>query len=253
MQLTGNVILISGGGTGIGRGLAEAFHALGNKVLIAGRRKAPLEEVTAANPGMAWYPLDIEDPNSIQQLAETLKKEHSDLNVLINMAGIMQAENLLEQKTTAIAEQTISINLLGTIRMNTALLPLLRGQQHATLINVSSGLATVPLAVTPTYCATKAAIHSYTESLRYQFRGTNLEVVELTPPYVGTELMAGGTANPAAMPLADFISETISLLGKKPALQEICVQRVLPLRDAVANGSYSQVFEGLNEAMKDLH
>lgn len=252
MKMTGNTILITGGGTGIGRGLAEALHALGNNVIITGRRVEPLQQVATANAGIVFYQQDVEDPTSIQTVTAQIVREHPELNVLINMAGIMQAEDLQKQTTASIAEHTVGINLLGPIRMNTALLPHLLKQKDAVIMNVSSGLATVPLAVTPTYCATKAAIHSYTDSLRYQLRGTSVEVIELTPPYVATELMAGGTDNPAAMPLGDYIRETVQLLGQQPTPKEILVERVLPLRNAVANGTYDNIFEHLNEVMKHV-
>lgn len=252
MQLTGNTVLITGGGSGIGRALAEQFHQRKNKVIIAGRRRQLLEETVAANPGMAFYPFDVEKAESIQALAATLSREHADLNVLINNAGIMRVENLLKQTDTATAEAIVTTNLLGPLRLTTALLPLLLKMPHSTIMNVSSGLATVPLAFTPTYCATKAAIHSYTESLRYQLRDTNVEVLELTPPYVATDLLGDSSADPRAMPLADFINEVMKLLAKEPAEKEICVERVKPLRDSVRRGDYETVFSNLNQALAEM-
>jgi uncharacterized oxidoreductase len=249
MKTTGNTILITGGGSGIGRGLAEAFHALGNHVIIAGRRKQALDETTAANPGMTSVTLDIEDPASIRSLALQLAKEYPALNVLINNAGIMRFENLLtQQDDLADAESIVATNLLGPIRLTAALLPLLRNQPQSTIMNVSSGLAFVPMAPTPTYCATKAAIHSYTQSLRYQLRGSTTEVVELIPPYVATDLL-GNSSDPRAMPLQRFIAEVIEILKTQPAAVEICVENVNPLRFAAESGQYVAVFEGLNEAM----
>ncbi len=208
MQLTGETILITGGGSGIGRALAEALHALGNTVIIAGRRQQALDEVTSANPGMESFLLDIEDQDAIPVFAEQVKARFPNLNVLINNAGVMRAENLLAPDL-ADSEATIRTNLLGPIWLTAALLPHLRAQPRATIMMVSSGLAFVPLAGTPTYCATKAAIHSYSQSLRYQLKDTPVEVIELIPPYVQTELMGPGQASdPAAMPLADFIAET---------------------------------------------
>jgi uncharacterized oxidoreductase len=250
MKLTGNTILITGGGSGIGRGLAEAFHALGNQVVIAGRRKQVLEQTTAANPGMTSVLLDIDDATSIRALASHLGANYPTLNVLINNAGIMRAENLLAERVdVADAEATIITNLLGPIRLTAALLPLLRKQPHSTIINISSGLATVPLTLTPTYCATKAAIHSYTQSLRYQLRETTTEVLELIPPYVGTELMSGASSDPRAMPLDKFIAEVMEILKIQPSAAEICVETVKPLRFAVENGHYDAVFQGVNAAM----
>ena len=203
MNISGNTILITGGGTGIGRGLAEALHARGNKVIIAGRRKNVLDEVVAANPGMAAYAFDANDAAGVKKFAETVTREHPKLNVLMNNAGIMKPENLLANPGTAVAEETIATNFIGPIRLTLALLPHLMKQPKATIINVTSGLATVPLVYTPTYSVTKAAIHSYTDSLRYQLRKTSVEVKELTPPWVATELMPGQSKDSRAMPLKD--------------------------------------------------
>jgi uncharacterized oxidoreductase len=250
---TPHTILITGGGSGIGRGLAEAYHALGHHVLIAGRRQAVLDEVTAANPGMASIRLDIEDPASIREAAAIVAERFPALDTLINNAGIMRAENLLaEPFDLADAEATVSTNLLGPIRLTSALLPHLRKQPAATIINVTSGLAFLPLALTPTYSATKAALHAYTESLRYQLRGTAVAVKELAPPYVQTDLM-GGAEDPRAMPLGAFIDEAMGILTSRPDAEEILVERVHPLRYAERNGAYAATFKGLNDAMAATH
>jgi uncharacterized oxidoreductase len=249
MQSTGNTILITGGGSGIGRGLAEALQAQGNHVIIAGRRKALLEEVVAANPGMKSLILDIEDRTTIRGLAGRIASEHPQLNVLINNAGIMRAEDLKgQQDDLSDAEAMVMTNLLGPMRLTAALLPLLRRHDHSTIINVSSGLAFVPLAFTPTYCATKAALHSYTQSLRYQLKDTTTEVLEIIPPYVQTELM-DGAEDPRAMPLKDYIAETMELLKMQPTPAEICVKNVHHLRFAADEGRYDGTFQGLNDAM----
>jgi uncharacterized oxidoreductase len=251
MEISGNTILITGGGSGIGRGLAEAFHALGNKVIVAGRRQSTLDETTAANPGMASLAFDVEDRVSIDALAARIVAEHPGLNVLVNNAGIMRPENL-HAPASALADSGAMIvtNLVGPIRLTAALLPLLLRQPRATVISVTSGLAFVPLAMTPTYCATKAALHSYTQSLRHQLRDTSVQVLELAPPYVQTELMgAGQLADPRAMPLKDFIAETMSILRNSPDATEICVEQVKPLRYAEANGNYDAVFNALNAAL----
>jgi uncharacterized oxidoreductase len=252
MKTTGNTVLITGGGSGIGRGLAEAFHALGNHVIIAGRRKQALDDTTARNSGMASLTLDIEDPASIRPFAAQVATRYPTLNVLINNAGIMRVEKLqAQQGDLADAESIIATNLLGPIRLTAALLPLLQRQAHSTILNVSSGLAFVPLAPTPTYCGTKAAIHAYTQSLRFQLRASSTEVLELIPPYVATDLLGGGT-DPRAMPLDAFITEVMDILKTQPTATEICVEKVKPLRFAAESGHYDTVFQGLNEAMKDL-
>jgi uncharacterized oxidoreductase len=249
MKITGNTILITGGGSGIGRGLAEAFHAKGNHVVIAGRRKNLLDETVAANPGMKAAVLDIENSETIRTFAEKLKKDFPALNVVIHNAGIMKLESL-KDSTVADAEAMVTTNLLGPVRLNAALLPFLLKQPNPVIMTVSSGLAFVPLAMTPTYCATKAAIHSYTQSMRYQLKDTAAQVLELIPPYVQTELMGPRMASdPNAMPLKDFISETISILENSPNPTEICVERVKPLRFAEASGQYDAFFKNFNDGM----
>lgn len=247
MQTSGNTILISGGGSGIGRGLAEGFHRLGNKVIITGRRKQTLEETTAANPGMESAVFDIQERENIRPFAEEIARRHPSLNVLVNNAGIMRPEKLKAQpEDLADAEAIIATNLLGPIRLTAALLPYLQEQQHPAIANVSSGLAFVPMALTATYCATKAAIHSYTQSLRHQLRGA-VEVIEIIPPYVQTDLMDGAN-DPRAMPLADYVAETMRLLTAQPTPEEIIVERVKPLRFACDSGKYDQMYKVLNGA-----
>jgi len=249
MKITGNTILITGGGSGIGRGLAEAFHAKGNQVVIAGRRKNLLDETVAANPGMKAAVLDIENSETLRTFAEKLKKDFPTLNVVIHNAGIMKPESL-KDAAVADAEAMVTTNLLGPIRLNAALLPFLLKQPNPVIMTVSSGLAFVPLAMTPTYCATKAAIHSYTQSMRYQLKDTKAQVLELIPPYVQTELMGPRMASdPNAMPLKDFISETMSILENSPNGTEICVERVKPLRSAEASGQYDAFFKNFNDGM----
>lgn len=249
MKTTGNTILITGGGSGIGRALAEAFQRQGNQVVIAGRRRDALDAVVAANPGMQAAVLDIEDGASIPGFAADLVQRFPALNVVLHNAGIMRPEQLREGGLDT-AEHTIATNLLGPIRLNDALLPHLLAQPAATIMTVSSGLAFLPLAATPTYSATKAAIHSYTLSLRHQLKGSSVEVLELAPPYVQTELMGEQQASdPRAMPLAEFIDEVMAIIAAGPEHGEILVERVKPLRNAEANGNFHAFFTSFNEAM----
>lgn len=257
MKISGNTILITGGGSGIGRGLAEAFHKLGNEVIIAGRRKQVLDETVAANPGVKAAVLDIESADGIRFFADGIAKEYPKLNVVIHNAGIMRPENLLGQPADLTTlEATIATNLLGPIRLTAALLPLLEKQPKATIMTLTSGLAFIPLALTPTYCATKAAIHSYTQSLRYQLKSTNIEVIELAPPYVQTELMGSAQANdPRAMPLQEFLDEVMTILRENPNVTEVLVERVKPLRYAELNGveKYETFFKTFNDAAPAPH
>lgn len=222
-------------------------------MIISGRRRSVLDETIAANPGMAAITLDIEDAASIRACATQLAKDYPALNVVIHNAGIMRPENLSEQQDDlADAEAMITTNLLGPIRLTAALIPLLKKQPSATIMTVSSGLGFIPLAVSPTYCATKAAIHSYSQSLRYQLKSTNIQVIELAPPYVQTELMGSGQASdPRAMPLKVFLAEVIELLKTQPDAAEILVERVKPLRFAEQNGKekYDEFFQSFNDAM----
>lgn len=256
MNITDNTILITGGGSGIGRALAEALHRRGNRVVIAGRRRSALEVVAAANPGMAIAVLDVTSAADITRCAAQLARDFPSLNVLINNAGIMQPEDWTGVAIdTGTAEATIATNLLAPIRLTAALLPLLRAQAAATVMTVSSGLAFLPLAATPTYCATKAAIHSFSESLRYQLKDTKVEVVELAPPYVQTELLGAHQASdPHAMPLAEFIDEVMHLLESRPDAPEVLVERVKGLRFAAAQGQegYQQQFTQLNQSFASL-
>lgn len=250
MQTSGNTILITGGGSGIGRALAEAFHRRGNQVIVAGRRRAALDDVARANPGIATAVLDVTDPQDIARFAAEIARDHPALNALVNNAGIMQPEDwLAADVNTGIAEATIATNLLAPIRLTAALLPLLRKQARSAVLNVSSGLAFLPLAVTPTYSATKAAIHSFSESLRYQLQDTGVDVIEIAPPYVQTELMGEQQASdPNAMPLAEFVAEAMAILDTQPDVREVLVNRVLPLRFAGGRDDegYARQFAGLN-------
>lgn len=246
VNISGNTILITGGTSGIGRALAEALHKDGNQVIITGRRKNLLDEVTRANPGMRAAVLDVQDSEAVERFAGSAPRNYPGLNVLINNAGIMVPENLNEPDYSVV-RSTVETNLLAPIRLTLSLLPALKQQPRATVMTVSSGLAFVPMALTPTYCATKAAIHSWTQSLRYQMRGSPVQVMELIPPYMQTDLMGEHQrTDPRAMPLKDFISEVMEILRRQPEADEICVERVHPLRFAAEQGHYDQIFNGMN-------
>jgi uncharacterized oxidoreductase len=249
MNLTGNTILITGGGSGIGLALAREFHQRGNQVIVAGRRQSALDAATAANPGMHSIVLDTADPASIASAVARLTADFPALNAVLNNAGIMRPE-ALKQGDPADAEAIVATNLLGPIRLTAALMPHFLKQPAATILNVSSGLAFVPFALTPTYCATKAAIHSYTQSLRYQLKDTAIQVIEIIPPWVATELMGEVPDDPRAMPLDAYIAETMQILAT--GAEENCVQNVLRLRNA-AKGDELAFFKTFNDAMSAAH
>ncbi|MFI1212747.1 SDR family oxidoreductase [Streptomyces sp. NPDC020802] len=242
MKMTGNTILITGGTSGIGLGLALRLHEAGNKVVVAGRRKELLDEITAEHPGIDALVLDVADPDSIAQARETVAASHPGLNVLVNNAGIMLRENLLDPAELPVAEDHVTVNLLGTIRMTYAFLPLLVGKDDAVVMNVTSALAFVPYQSTPTYSATKAALHSFSESLRIQAggAGAGVQVIEVVPPGVRTTLL-GQQDSDQSMPLDDFLTETLDLLRENPGAKELVVERAKFIRDAQADGSYDNV------------
>lgn len=240
MKVTGNTIFITGGGSGIGRGLAEALHKSGNQVIISGRRKERLVEVANANPGMHWVELDIEDPASISRVADRIIAEYPKLNVLINNAGIMQIDDVASEIDEKLLVSTIATNVTGPMRMTGALIEHLKRQAAAAVINNSSVLAFVPLAMTAVYSATKAALHSYTLSLRYKLKGTPVKVLEIAPPWVQTDLL-GSNNEPRAMPLTEFIEETMRVLGTDA--DEVLVERAKPLRNNAGPNEAAFVFQ----------
>jgi len=230
MKLEGNTIFITGGGSGIGRGLAEALHKRGNKVIIAGRRKANLTETAKANPGMEWIELNVEDPASIASVAKELMAKYPKLNVLINNAGVMQIDDVSTAVDDSLIVSTITTNLMGPIRLTGALIEHLKKQDSATVINMSSVLAFIPLAFSAVYSSTKAAIHSYSQSLRYKLKGSSVKVLEIAPPWVQTDLL-NSSHEPRAMPLASFIQETMQVLATNA--EEVMVEIAKPLRNSV--------------------
>ena len=228
MKLEGNTIFITGGGSGIGRALAEALHRRGNKVIISGRRKSHLDRTVEANPGMESIQLDVADPTSIHRVAHELIAKYPTLNVLINNAGIMQ----IDDSSTAIGDElitsTITTNLIGPVRLTGALIEHLKQQQSATVLFVSSVLGFTPMAMTAVYSSTKAAIHSYAQSLRFKLRQSSVSVLEIIPPWVRTELL-NSSEEPRAMPLGEFLQETMDALATDA--NEIMVPRAKFLRE----------------------
>lgn len=250
MNLTDNTILITGGTSGIGRALAEAFYQRGNQVIIAGRRQHLLDEITADRSKMHGIQLDVQDPTDIEAFASHIREQFPKLNVLISNAGIAKMEDFASDSIDfSVMQSTIQTNIVGVLYLTALLLPTLKQQPHSTIVTTTSGVAFVPTTVSPTYCASKAFLHSWLQSLRFQLRETSVEVLELVPPYVQTELSGPSQAtDPAAMPLADFIAEVMQILGTpNPPHGEIIVNQVKSFRFAERNGDYEQMFAQLNE------
>ena len=244
MKTTGNTILVTGGGAGIGLALAQRWHDAGNAVIVTGRNAAKLEAAIAGRANMSAVALDVTDADAIAAFAKDIVAKFPSLNVLVNNAGIMNAEDVSAKRDLTQAEATVVTNILGPIRLIDALVDHLAAQDNAAIVNVTSGLAFVPFPKAPTYSATKAAIHSYSVALRIQLEG-KVEVIELAPPAVRTDLTPGQSTREGYMPLDDFADEVISLFAVEPTPVEILVQNVLPLRNAEANGSVPQVLERL--------
>lgn len=238
MQMTGNTIFITGGTSGIGRALAEKFHSLGNKVIVAGRRQALLDEVAAANPGIDGVALDISDAADIERVAAQLIRDYPTLNVVINNAGIMPFDDPSGRIDDAVSRQILDTNLLGPVRLTSALVEHLKAQPRATIIHNTSVLAYVPIATNAVYSASKAALHSYALSQRFMLRDTSVTVQEIAPPWVDTDLIKK-SGDPRAMPLDAFIAETMT--GLATDAPEVFVEAIRALRDNPGLGEHALV------------
>lgn len=247
MKRTGNTILITGGGSGIGEALAHRFHDLGNIVIIAGRRQDALDKAIEGRADMHAVAVDVEDPAAITAFAKTVIERFPALNVLINNAGIMRRETVDTARDLADAEAMITTNVLGPIRLIDALVDHLVARPDSAIVNVTSGLSFVPLIVAPTYSATKAAVHSYTMSLREVLKG-KVEVIELAPPGVQTELTPGQATRSGYQPLEEFADEVLTLFEEQPTPAEILVQRVRPLRFAERDDQMDMLLARVNAA-----
>lgn len=249
MNLTSNIILIIGGTSGIGRALAESFHTLGNEVIVAGRRRQFLEDMILKYPGMHGIELDVLNTDAVNTFCANIREQFPKLNVLINNAGITHQQDITASTELSVSRAIIETNIISVLHITAELLPILKQQAQSTIITTTSGLAFVPRGNFPTYCASKAFLHSWLQSLRVQLMDTVVQVLELVPPYVQTELAGAGQAtDPAAMPLADYVAEVMALLAQpNPPQGEILVERVKFLRFAEKNGVYEKALATLNE------
>lgn len=245
MSTENNTILITGGGSGIGRALARRLHDLGNTVIVTGRRPQALQDTVAGRANLHAQVLDIDDPTAIESFAGRISAMYPQLNVLINNAGIMRYDDLAGDGDLQDAEAQISTNLLGPIRLTHALLPQLRRAADARVVNVSSGLAFVPRADAAVYSATKAAIHIYTVALRRRLQGC-VQVSELVAPAVQTELTPGQSQREGYMPLDAFIDEVMAIWQQPTLPDEIIVERARLQRWAEREGRFEQVLDRIN-------
>jgi uncharacterized oxidoreductase len=247
VNISGNTIFIPGATSGIGLALAIELNAKNNTVIIGGRRTELLDRIAAEHPGLHTIPIDTTDPDSIEAAAKQVLSQHPNLNVLVTMAGIMHVEDWHNPESFLVsAESIITTNLLGPIRLIAAFVEHLLKQAKATIVTVSSGLAFAPLKITPSYNASKAAIHMLSESIRLQLADTSIEVKELVPPGVRTALLPGYEDSAASMPLDEYIAEVVALLENQPDATEIQVESVKFLRYGEARGEYEQVVSALN-------
>lgn len=245
MKSTGNIIFLTGGSSGIGRALAEQFHALGNQVIIGGRRTDLLADVARANPGMAFVALDVADPASIAAAAKTILADFPGVNMLVNAAGIQRVDDPASAIDDADLAETVAINFMGSVRTTSAFIEHFRTLPEAAIFHVSSMLAYLPLAQVSVYCATKAALHSFALSQRYQLRGTNVRVREIIPPYVQTDLLNGKSDN-RAMPLDQYIHETMAALATDD--DEVLVPSARERRDKIRQDEVAMTV-GFNDMM----
>lgn len=213
MNMTGNTVLITGGASGIGLELAAQLLRLGNAVIVTGRDRAKLDAARKKLPQLHTIQSDVSDPAAIRELYEQTTAQFPQLNILINNAGIMLGVNLHNESDPHALTREIETNLSGTIRMVGQFLPHLKKQPSAAIVNVSSGLAFVPLPIAPVYCATKAGVHSYTQSLRIQLKNTRVRVFELAPPLTETPLLdsfdAESMKGSKSMKVADMVAVAV--------------------------------------------
>lgn len=240
MKSSGNTILFTGGGSGIGRELARELAQRGNTVIVAGRRLAALEEACAGHPSMQAHVLDVSDADAVARGVADLLARYPAINVLVNNAGIMNYEDVTKARDLSLAASIIETNLLAPIRLTDALIEHLAAQPDAAIVNTTSGLAFVPLPKAPTYSATKAALHSYSVSLRAMLEG-KVRVIELIPPAVQTELTPGQSSREGYLPLRTYVEQVMAQFGDTGFPDEVLVPNAKVLRDAEKTGQFDQV------------
>jgi short-subunit dehydrogenase involved in D-alanine esterification of teichoic acids len=245
MDITNRTVFIAGGTSGIGLGLARRFAAAGGKVVVGGRRAAFLED------GLTAVEIDVTDPGSVTRARDEVLASHPDVDVIVTMAGTATPEDLRDPAHIGAAETTIETNLLGTIRVIDAFTPHLLSRGSGTVMTVSSGIGFLPFPLMPTYAASKAAVHAYSEALRAQLAGTGVAVTELVPPAVATTPRIK-QHNPRALDLEAFLDEVMTLLAKDPTPDEILVEGVLMHRWAERDGTYAELVAQRSQSLSTL-
>ncbi len=233
MKISGNTVLITGGTSGIGLGFAEEFQKLGNKIIICGRRTERLNELSKKIPGLIIRKCDVSLREDRESFAEWAIKNYPEINILINNAGVQLASGFLQGIDITKVETEIATNLTAPIHLCSLFTKHLAQKSDAAIINISSGLAFVPLAFMPIYCATKAAIHSFCLSLRFQLKDTSVKVFEIAPPSVDTELghdrRTDRTQSHGGISVSEFLTEAME--GIKNDTFEVCVGSAKNLRE----------------------
>jgi short-subunit dehydrogenase involved in D-alanine esterification of teichoic acids len=243
MDITDRTVLVIGGTSGIGLGLARRFAAAGSTVVVGGRDTARVDDLETVR-------IDVTDADSVSRARDEVLAAHPGLDTVVTMSGVLLQEDLRDPAHFATAERTVAVNLLGTIRAVDAFTPHLLGRGGGDIVTVSSGIAFLPFPLMPSYGASKAGVHAYTESLRAQLAGTGVRVTELVPPAVAT---AGQEAvNPAALPLDAYLDEVLELLTQEPTPDEIVVRAAERLRWAERDGSYAELLAARSRSLDAL-
>jgi short-subunit dehydrogenase involved in D-alanine esterification of teichoic acids len=243
MEISNRTVLIVGGTSGIGLGLARRFVDAGSTVIVGGRDTGRVDDLETVR-------IDVTDAASVQAARDEVLAAHPDLDVVITMSGVLLQEDLRDPAHFATAETTIAVNLLGTIRVVDAFTPHLIARGSGDIVTVTSGIGFLPFPLMPSYGASKAGVHAYTESLREQLAGTGVVVTELIPPAVAT---AGQEkVNPAALPLEGFLDEVVGLLTQTPTPNEIVVEAAQRLRWAERDGTYAELLAARSQSLATL-
>ncbi len=243
MDISNRTILIVGATSGIGLGLAQRFAAAGSTVVVGGRHTGDITDFETVV-------IDVTDPDSIIHARDEVLTKHPDLDVVVTMSGIMLIEDLRDPAHFEQARRTIEVNLLGTIAVIDAFTGHLIHRGQADIITVTSGIGFLPFPLMPTYGASKAGVHAYTESLRAQLAGTGVQVTELVPPAVATS--GQEKINPAALPLETFLDEITALISQTPTPHEIVVKAAERLRWAERDGTYVDLLQQRSQALSTL-